>query len=351
MQNADQAKISLLDFSLNELTAHIVAKGIAAHRAKDILRRVYMRQAESFADMADLGRIICNELETGFTLQRLKLVKAQAADDGARKFLFELCDGEQIESVLIKEKNHYTLCISTQAGCAQRCLFCLTGKGGLRRNLTPGEIVSQVRDIMKLMADDAPRLTNIVFMGMGEPLDNYDNLVKAINVMIDNEWGLRLAARRLTVSTAGIVPRIYDLGRDTGVKLAVSLNAADDKTRSALMPVNDQYPLAELLQACREYPLAKGRRIIFEYILIQGVNDSAADAAKLAELLRGVKCKINLIPFNEHAGVAFKRPGDAAVRAFADLMCDKYKYTAIVRYSKGSDISAACGQLARPCRF
>lgn len=204
-----------------------------------------------------------------------------------------------------------------------------------------------MRDVMKLLADagDVKPLTNIVFMGMGEPLDNFASVVRAINVLTDNNWGLRFAPRRITVSTAGLVPGIYALGRDTKVNLAVSLNAANDKTRSALMPVNREYSLEMLMRACRDFPLNKGRRIAFEYILIRDVNDSASDAAKLAALLRGVKAKINLIPFNEHDGVAFKRPSDVAVRAFADLMCDEYKYTAMVRNSKGSDISAACGQL------
>lgn len=347
MTDPNQTKIPLLDLSPDELAALLVTRGLPAGRARQILRHIYMHQHDDFAAMPNVGRDLLHMLEAAFEYKRPPIVKEQVSGDGARKFLFALRDGEQIESVLIPEKNHYTLCISSQAGCAQKCLFCLTGKGGLRRNLTQGEIVAQVRDVMKLLIHDGDvrPLTNIVFMGMGEPLDNYVNVLRSINVLTDNNWGLRFAPRRITVSTAGLVPEMYKLGRDTKVNLAVSLNAADDKIRSALMPVNREYPLEVLLRACRDFPLNKGRRIAFEYILIEGVNDSQTDADKLADLLRGVKAKINLIPFNEHAGVAFKRPTNAAVRAFADLMCDVYKYTAMVRYSKGQDISAACGQL------
>ena len=347
MPNTGQAKTSILDLSLNALSTFLYAKGLPSGRARQVLRWIYMKQINRFEEMTDLTCSLRYELATNFRLERLHIAKKQISCDGSYKFLFKLFDNEQIESVLIPEKNHYTLCISSQVGCTRNCLFCLTGKDGLKRNLTLGEIVSQVRDIVKMLADagDAKPLTNIVFMGMGEPLDNYNNVIQAITVLTDNNWGLRLAARNITVSTAGVVPRIYDLGRDAKVKLAISLNAVNDKIRNTLMPVNKEYPLAKLLKACQEYPLHKGQRITFEYILLQGTNDTSKDAVQLAELLKGIKAKINLIPFNEHAGVAFKRPGDETVRAFADLLCDKYKYTAMVRYSKGTDISAACGQL------
>lgn len=337
---------SILDVSPEELAAFFKQAGQPAYRAKQVLHWLYMNQADSFDDMTNVSKDMRAELAGHFTLNRLKIAREQVSRDGSRKFLFELGDGEQIETVLIPEKDHHTLCISTQAGCAQNCLFCLTARDGLRRNLTQGEIVAQVRDIAKLAAGEggAKPLTNIVFMGMGEPLDNYDNVVRAIGVLTDNEWGLRFAARRLTVSTAGVAPRLYDLCRDTKVKLAVSLNAADDKTRSALMPINKEYPLDMLIQACKDFELPKGKRITFEYILMRGVNDSVADAEKLAKLLRGVKAKINLIPFNEHDGVAFKRPGAEAIELF-DATLVKHNYTVMVRYSKGLDISAACGQL------
>lgn len=337
---------SILDLSAEELSAFFQQAGHPAYRAKQVLHWLYMDQADSFDNMTNISKDMRADLAAHFELARLKIVREQVSTDGSRKFLFELGDGEQIESVLIPEKDHHTICISTQAGCAQNCLFCLTAKDGLHRNLTQGEIVSQVRDIAKIVADagDPKPLTNIVFMGMGEPLDNYDNVVRAITVLTDNVWGLRFAARRLTVSTAGVVPRLFDLCRDTKVKLAVSLNAAADKTRSQLMPINKVYPLETLVQACRDYLLPKGKRITFEYILMKGVNDSPEDAEKLAKLLRGVKAKINLIPFNEHAGVAFKRPDAEAIERF-DAILVKHNYTVMVRYSKGLDISAACGQL------
>jgi 23S rRNA (adenine2503-C2)-methyltransferase len=228
-------------------------------------------------------------------------------------------------------------------GCAQDCRFCLTAAGGFERNLSRGEIIAQVRDIKKNLGDQK-RLTNIVFMGMGEPLANYKNLVSAINILTDNDSGLRFASRRVTVSTAGLAPKIPALGRDTRVNLAVSLNATDDKTRTRLMPINRKYPLENLMQACRQYLPAPGRRITFEYILIKGINDSAEDAERLVKLLRPIRCKINLIPFNPHEGCDFKRPAEAVIQAFYDILFAN-NYTVIIRRSKGQDISAACGQL------
>jgi len=219
----------------------------------------------------------------------------------------------------------------------------MTAAGGFERNLSRAEIIAQVRDIKNAM-DDPERLSNIVFMGMGEPLANYQNLVSAIGVITDNDAGLRFAGRRVTVSTAGLVPKMAALGRDTKVNLAVSLNAADNETRSRLMPINRTYPLEALLEACRQYPLQPGRRITFEYILIKGINDSPDDARRLSKLLHPIRCKINLIPFNPHGGCDFQRPSEAVIQAFYDVLFAK-NYTVIIRRSKGQDISAACGQL------
>jgi 23S rRNA (adenine2503-C2)-methyltransferase len=219
----------------------------------------------------------------------------------------------------------------------------LTAAGGFERNLSRGEIIAQVRDIKKDL-DDEKRLTNIVFMGMGEPLANYKNLVSAISILTDNDVGLRFASRRVTVSTAGLISKIIALGQDTRVNLAVSLNASDDKTRTRLMPINRKYPLEKLMQACRQYLPAPGRRITFEYILIKGINDSTEDAERLAKLLRPIRCKVNLIPFNPHEGCDFKRPAEAVIQAFYDILFAK-NFTVIIRRSKGQDISAACGQL------
>jgi len=283
-------------------------------------------------------------LSLHFTIKRLEKVEIKTSHDGSRKYLFKLNDGKYIESILIPEKNHYTLCVSSQVGCAQDCKFCLTAKGGFYRNLTKDEIVSQVRDIENDL-HESKRLTNIVFMGMGEPLANYKNLIDAVNTITDTDYELNFASRRVTMSTAGLVPRIFDFARDTKVNLAISLNATDNKTRSMLMPINRKYPIEKLLDACRRYNLQPGRRITFEYILMKGVNDSEKDAYRLAKLLRSIKAKINLIPFNEYEGCKFFRPEEPAIQRFQEILL-KNNYTVIIRHSKGRDISAACGQLS-----
>ena len=278
-----------------------------------------------------------------FVIDRLEVEKIETSRDGSRKYLFKLNDGKYIESVLIPERDHYTLCISSQVGCAQGCLFCLTAAGGFERNLTRAEIIAQVRDI-KNELHDPEQLRNIVFMGMGEPLANYKNLVSALSTITDNGAGLRFSSRRITLSTAGLVPKLTTLGRDTLVNLAISLNATDNETRNRLMPINRKYPLEALLNACRQYPLPAGRRITFEYILIKGINDSEDDARRLAKLLQPIRCKINLIPFNPHEGCDFDRPAEAVIQSFYDILFAN-NYTVIIRRSKGQDISATCGQL------
>jgi 23S rRNA (adenine2503-C2)-methyltransferase len=266
------------------------------------------------------------------------------SEDGSRKYRLRLADGAAVEAVVMPERDHSTLCVSSQVGCAMGCRFCRTGEHGLVRNLTRGEIVAQVRDLVR-EADPGLPPTNIVFMGMGEPLANFDALVGALDTLTDNDYGLKFSGQRITVSTAGLVPRMADLGRKTRVNLAVSLNATEDETRTRLMPINRTYPLQTLLDACRRYPLQKGRRITFEYILIAGVNDSEADARRLAKLLRPNRSKINLIPFNPHPGSVFSRPSEETILSFQKILLDSH-YTTIIRRSKGQDIAAACGQLA-----
>ena len=324
----------------------LAERGEASYRADQILRWIHRDQLDRFEAMTNLKKALRERLAAAFDIRRLGLKAHQTASDGTRKFLFELADGEHIESVLIPERDHLTLCLSSQVGCAQACRFCLTASGGFQRNLSQGEILAQVRDIRRL-CDRPERLTNLVFMGMGEPLANYRNLIGAIGLLQDNQVGFGFSKRKITVSTAGLVPRMADLGRDTDVGLAISLNATDNETRSRLMPVNRRYPLEVLLEACRRYPLAPQRRITFEYILLQGINDTPDDARRLAGLLRPIHAKINLIPFNEHAGCSYRRPDEDAVRAFQKILIDQ-RYTAIIRHSKGREISAACGQL-RPC--
>jgi 23S rRNA (adenine2503-C2)-methyltransferase len=336
-------KPDIKDLSLGQLQEWLAQRGIAAYRGGQILRWIYGRQVDSFEQMTDLSKTDREKIENHFEVGRLAKLMVEASRDGSRKYLFGLSDGQRIESVLIPERGHYTLCISTQVGCALGCRFCLTGKGGFIRNLDQGEIIAQVRDIQRELSEPA-LLTNIVLMGMGEPLANYANVTGALNILTDNGLGLRFAGRRVTLSTAGLVPRLIQFGRDTSANIAISLNATDNRTRDFLMPINKTYPIEELLAACRRYPLRPHRRITFEYILIKGVNDSEADAQRLAVLLSRVKAKINLIPFNPHPGSGFERPEEAVIERFQQILLDKH-YTVMVRRSKGGDISAACGQL------
>jgi 23S rRNA (adenine2503-C2)-methyltransferase len=312
-------------------------------RADQILKWLYLRRADSFDRMTDLSKDLRALLARHFFISRMPVERTLSSKDGTRKYLFRLDDGNTVESVLIPEKDHYTLCVSSQVGCAQGCRFCLTGRHGLVRNLTAAEITGQIWEIRKTISDP-DRLTNLVFMGMGEPLANYRQLIPALEILTDSDWGMKIAHRRITVSTAGIAPRIKDLGRDTKVNLAISLNAATDAERTALMPVNRKYPIADLLDACRSHPLPRGRKITFEYILFKGVNDTPGHARQLTKALAGLKAKINLIPFNPYPGSEFQRPGPKRIEAFKKALTDKH-YTAIVRYSKGLDIMAACGQL------
>jgi len=336
-------RTDIKDYNRTALQQWLQARGEAAYRADQIWRWIYRDQVDRFDAMSNLSKQLRADLGESFSIGRLALEACETAVDGARKFLFRLDDGRRIESVLIPERNHATLCLSSQVGCAQNCRFCFTASGGWERNLTLGEILAQVRDIRKGLS--APeKLTNIVFMGMGEPLANFRNVVDAIHLLTDNKAGFGFSRRKITVSTAGLVPRMEALGRETDVSLAVSLNAADNITRSRLMPINRRYPIETLLEACRRYPLRPHRRITFEYILMEGVNDRLDDARRLAALLRPLRAKINLIPFNEHEGCRFRRPPEGVIDAFQQVLVDQ-GYTAIIRHSKGRDISAACGQL------
>lgn len=319
------------------------ANGEKPFRADQILKWLYVRLADEFDQMTDLSKPFRAKLADHFQIERLTVSEEVTADDGTRKFLFRLQDGQTIESVLIPERSHLTLCVSTQVGCAQGCRFCLTGQSGLTRNLSSSEIVGQVWEIRKQLPEPE-RLTNLVFMGMGEPLANYPALIQAIEVLTDSDWGMKFATRRVTVSTSGMVPHIVDLGHDTRINLAVSLNAVDDESRSALMPINRKYPIDRLMAACREFPLQRDRKITFEYILFKDLNDSLSHAAHLAKLLRPLRCKINLIPFNPFPGCTFERPVQERIDAFQAYLIDRH-FTSIVRYSKGLDILAACGQL------
>jgi len=340
-----QTMINIKSLSLSELAVRLHELGLKKYRAGQIYAWMYAKRAGSFADMTDIAKPERELLASLFTIAGPRIVKTELSTDGTRKFLLQLEDGHSIESVLIPDNERQTLCISSQVGCQQACRFCLTGRGGFVRNLQAHEIAGQVLEVLRATASGEARgITNIVLMGMGEPLANYDEVMKALAI-ITGEKGLGFSPRRVTLSTDGLVPEIRRLGASgMKVNLAVSLNATTDAVRDVIMPVNKRYPLAELLSACRRFPLEPRRRITFEYVLLQGVNDSAADAERLAKLLRGIKCKVNLIPFNPFPGSEFKRPADEAVRRFQKTLLDRH-YTAPVRESRGRDISAACGQL------
>jgi 23S rRNA (adenine2503-C2)-methyltransferase len=340
----DSDKIDIKDLTKDQLVEWLKERKIAGYRAAQILKWVYLRQHDTFDRMSDLGKDVRSLLSDHFRICRLHRLHIETSRDGSRKYLFRLDDGNRIETVLIPEKEHSTLCISSQVGCAQGCRFCSTARRGFLRNLTVGEIVAQVRDV-KMDPDGSKPLTNIVLMGMGEPLANYRNVANAIQIITGSDEGLKFANRRVTLSTAGLVPKLADLGRDTRVNLAVSLNATEDATRDRLMPINRKYPIQVLLEACSSFPLPPGRRITFEYILLKGINDTEQDANRLARLLRPIRAKINLIPFNEFEESPYSRPDENVILKFQEILLKK-NYTVVIRRSKGQDISAACGQLS-----
>ncbi len=336
----------ITDFTRQELGAWFEHNNERSFRGGQVFKWLYLRQATTFDEMTDIGKDLRQRLKENFTLSAMAPDRSETSRDGTEKLLFHLHDNAYIEAVLIPEKDHFTLCISTQAGCAQGCRFCLTAKGGFTRNLTTGEIVGQIRAAKRVLYQrKALRpLSNIVFMGMGEPLANYDTVVRALSIMTDSDYGLKLSARRITLSTCGLVPEILRLGNDTEVNLAVSLNATTDETRSKLMPINRRYPMDELLKACANFQMKPRKKITFEYILIKNVNDTMDDAKRLIRLLMPIRAKVNLIPFNEHDQSEFKRPSKESIQAFLQMLLD-HNLTAMVRKSKGDDISAACGQL------
>lgn len=336
-------KTDLKGLSASETENWAVKQGLEAYRGRQVRHWLLGKLAASFDEMTNLPKSLRTLLAAKANISHLEPIKIQSSKDGTRKYLFKLHDGHLIETVLIPERDHFTLCISSQAGCAMNCRFCLTAKQGLKRGLTAPEIIEQVIKVKKSM-DDPVRLTNIVFMGMGEPLDNYAEVVKAVKNLV-SEDGLNFSHRKVTLSTCGLVPQLRKLGKDVTVNLAISLNAADDEIRSFLMPVNRKYPLKTLLAALRDFPLPNRRMITFEYILIEDVNDRDEDAMKLATLLADLRAKINLIPLNPHPGSAMSPPSTDAILHFQEILI-KNNFTAIIRKSKGEDISAACGQLS-----
>lgn len=328
-----------------ELQEFIKESGQPVYRAQQLQEWIYARRAQSFDEMSNLPKNWRSWLEEHAIVNPFKSHSVQISSDETRKYLFELHDGRYIESVCIPMKEHSTLCISSQVGCALECAFCLTGRQGFIRQLQAGEILGQILAVQRELTEMNSRISNIVFMGMGEPLLNYEETVKAIRMML-SEDGLNLSNRKITLSTAGVVPGMRRLGQeDFLINPAVSLNAPNDEIRSKLMPINDTYPLAQLLQACRDYPLPERRRITFEYILLDQLNDAPEHADQLAQILRGIRCKINLIPFNATPETAFKASPEASILAFQARLL-QHGYSTFIRASKGADISAACGQLS-----
>jgi 23S rRNA (adenine2503-C2)-methyltransferase len=329
--------------------ALVARLGEKPYRARQIFRWLHQKGAATLDEMTDLPAALRGRIAAEIPLTALERAEERRSSDGTIKWTWRTGDGKLIESVYMPETGRKTLCVSTQAGCAVGCTFCMTGTMGLSRNLTSGEIVDQVaranRRLLELEEGAPPRpLTNLVFMGMGEPLHNYDNVKAALDVLL-SEDGPNFSNRHVTVSTAGIVPEMRRFGEETDVKLAVSLNATTDEVRSALMPLNRRWPLRELLAACREFPMKKGRRITFEYVLLGGVNDFDEDAVRLSRMVKGIPAKVNLIPYNENPGLGFQAPGPGRVEAFRDRLVAA-NVTAVVRRNRGSDIAAACGQLA-----
>ena len=343
MKNNTGKLIDLRNLTLRELEALVTSFGEKPYRARQILNWLYQNPVSTFEEMTNLPKTLRTNIESVSYLSTLDTTTVKTAPDGTRKFLFTLQDGNKIESVLIPEKKHLTICISTQVGCAMGCTFCLSGKDGLIRNLTPAEIVNQIY-IIKNDFLEKEQTINIVFMGMGEPLANFNNTCKALRILTD-PLGFNFPPRRITVSTAGLIPEIKKLGEELPVNLAISLNAATDSLRDVLMPINTRYPLEKLIKSASQAILPARKQITFEYILIDGINDSLKDARALASLLRGVRCKVNLIPFNEHQWGTYKRPTAQAVDQFRQHLTSK-NLTVLVRYSKGNEIAAACGQLS-----
>jgi 23S rRNA (adenine2503-C2)-methyltransferase len=326
-----------------ELEEALAALGVPRYRGRQVFHWIYRLGVTDFQAMTNLAQDLRGKLDAAFTLAWPVVASRQTSVDGTTKFLLRLADGRQIEAVYIPDTPAQTFCISTQVGCAIGCGFCLTGKMGLSRHLTAGEIAAQVR-VLAHETGLAGTPFNVVLMGMGEPLHNYDAAMKALSIIADEE-GLGVHPKRVTLSTVGILPALERLATAPLMpNLAISLHATTDDLRNELVPVNRRYPLKDLLDACRRFPLARRRRITFEYVLLDHVNDTPDDARRLVRLLDGIKAKVNLMPLNEAPGIPFKRPSDERVNAFAKILADR-GVRVMVRKSRGRDIRAACGQL------
>jgi 23S rRNA (adenine2503-C2)-methyltransferase len=334
---------NILDLSKSELETWLVEHGLKKYALTQILQWLYQKRAASFEEMTNISKEARALLTEYFVIRRLEVgARHHSAIDGSTKYLFRLADHNAVESVLMPQKNRLTLCISSQVGCAMGCKFCKTAEMKLVRNLTQGEILGQILGVQSELPPE-DRISNIVLMGMGEPLHNYDTVIHAIELMTD-DMALGLSQRKITVSTVGLAPEIERFGKDTKVKLALSLNATTEEGRLDLMPITRKYPLDRVIEACRSYAFGSKHKVTFEYVMMAGINDSLEDAKRLARIGSHVPCKINLIPYNEYPDSPYRRPSEENIRAFFKYLADRH-FQVNIRYSKGLDVMAACGQL------
>ncbi len=327
----------------SELSEWLNDRGLSAYRADQIRRWIFRKGVTSFDAMTDLSQSLRQALAREFVVGSLIIHQRVGSRDGSIKYLFRLRDGGMVETVYIPEPDRVTLCLSTQVGCGLGCVFCATARMGLTRSLTQAEIVDQVLEVQR-QSPEGRRISNLVFMGMGEPLANYDATRRALEVITDARSGIGISSHKITVSTVGLLPQMRRLVEETHVNLAISLHSVRDSVRSELMPINRKYSVSELIECCRSLPVPRRKRITFEYLLLGGVNDRVSDAVELAEKLQGIRCKVNLIPFNTHEGSVYPRPPEAVVERFGHALRAR-GISANVRRSRGDDIQAACGQL------
>jgi 23S rRNA (adenine2503-C2)-methyltransferase len=342
-------KINLIGLSRDELKEHLISRDVPAYRVQQLWNWLYHHGVTTFDRMVNMPKPVRQLLDDSFVIERPKIATAQASTDGTQKWLLQFSDGQEAETVHIPEVDRGTLCVSSQIGCTLTCKFCHTGTQMLVRNLESSEIVGQMmvaRDVFGEWPSPIGQrhVSNIVMMGMGEPLYNFEHVSKALMIIMDHQ-GISLSKRRITLSTSGVVPMMERCGEELGVNLAVSLHAVRNDVRDILVPLNKKYPIEQLIEACRNYPgVNNARRITFEYVMLKGVNDSDADARELLRLIRGIPAKINLIPFNPWPGVSFECSTPERISAFADIVY-RAGYASPVRTPRGRDILAACGQL------
>jgi 23S rRNA (adenine2503-C2)-methyltransferase len=336
------ARKNLKDFGEAEFSSLARGLGLPDYRGRQISKWIFAKGASSFEEMTDLSKELRSRLQENYTLEELVLLSTQRSLDGTRKFLFQTPEGASLETVLIPDEGRRTLCVSTQSGCRMGCSFCVTGTMGLIAQVSSGDIVDQ---FLAVGRETGERISHVVLMGMGEPLDNYDNVARAVRALTHPDW-VGLSPRRITLSTCGLVPAMVRFKEEfPNVRLAISLGAPDDERRDKLIPVNRRYPLEMLMAACRDLPLRPRERITFEYTVIKEVNDSAEDASQLCKLVHGIRCKVNLLPFNPSPLLPLQRPDEETVDRFARVLVAK-GVTVTVRKSRGQDIEAACGLLA-----